>query len=172
MKNDLHKGVFFGACCDCTLGTDINSWRRATGREGCSGKTPSGSAQSGDRALFFARHAKANSNRGFTHSVHIHTASIRGPPHLDILSSSALDPVVWFQASSFSALSPAKEAKPDEKGVEKPPAWPGWLQGPRGQHWGAEPSCSRLDWRQVTNRAFTGDICHQLDQATPRINPG
>lgn len=52
MKNDLHKGVFFSACCDCTLGTDINSWQRAAGREGYSGKSPSGTARSGTRALF------------------------------------------------------------------------------------------------------------------------
>lgn len=52
MKNYLHKGMFFNGCCDCILGTDKNSWQRAAGREGYSGKTPSSTARSGSRAQF------------------------------------------------------------------------------------------------------------------------
>lgn len=29
-----------------------------------------------------------------------------------------------------------------------------------------------LDWSQIMNSEFTGDICHQFNQVTPRIIPG
>ena len=94
MKTDLHKGMLFSACCDCTLGADINSWQTAAGREGYSGKNPSGTARSSNRALFLQGTRKLTVEEA---SRSPSTSTLQAPRVLHdwiFLSSSVTDPVV------------------------------------------------------------------------------
>lgn len=89
-----------GGCssCDCTPRTDRNNWQRAADRGSYSGESPSGTLGTEQD---FHKARKANSRQGFIVFSHSHCKH----QSLDILSSSATDPAVWFQGSRFSALS-------------------------------------------------------------------